>query len=258
MAQAISLSPRSTDAAARALGFSSVQHATPVVFVVDDDIAVRESLESLIDSAGWQAETFASAREFFARPRALSPSCLVLDVVLPDLSGLDLQARISSECIDMPIIFITGYGDVPMAVQAMKGGAFEFLTKPFRDDVLLGAIEHALELSSTAVVDRAGMWALRERHALLTHREREVMELVVAGEPNKQVGRKLGITEYTVKVHRGKVMRKMNASSLPHLVEMVARLRAASEQAASERHLMGNSAIAWPVGKRLSKRVPLS
>jgi FixJ family two-component response regulator len=205
-----------------------MSHATPVVFVVDDDISVRESLESLIRCAGWQPETFASAQEFLSRPRVLAPSCLVLDVTLPDLNGLDLQKRVAVDRTDMPIIFITGYGDVPMTVQAMKAGAVEFLTKPFGDDVLLSAIRHAIERSQTALGHEAEMQALRDRHASLSRREREVMALVVSGLLNKQVGGELGISEITVKAHRGKVMRKMEAHSLADLVTMAARLRPAS------------------------------
>jgi FixJ family two-component response regulator len=204
-----------------------MSHATPVVFIVDDDVSVRESLESLIRCAGWQPETFASAQEFLSRPRVLAPSCLVLDVTLPDLSGLDLQKRVAVDRIDMPIIFITGYGDVPMTVQAMKAGAVEFLTKPFGDDVLLSAIRHAIERSQTALGHEAEMQALRDRHASLSRREREVMALVASGLLNKQVGGELGISEITVKAHRGKVMRKMEAHSLADLVTMAARLRLA-------------------------------
>jgi FixJ family two-component response regulator len=199
-------------------------HATPIVFIVDDDISVRESLEPLIRCAGWQPETFASAQEFLARPRALAPSCLVLDVHLPDLNGLDLQQRVAADRADMPIIFITGYGDVPMTVRAMKGGAVEFLTKPFGDDVLLSAIENAIERSRTALGHEAEIQALRDRHALLSRREQEVMVLVVSGLLNKQVGFELGISEITVKAHRGRVMRKMEAQSLADLVTMAARL----------------------------------
>jgi FixJ family two-component response regulator len=194
------------------------------VFVVDDDISVRESLELLVEASGWQPETCASAQEFLARPAALVPSCLVLDVALPDFNGLDLQKRVAVDRPDMPVIFITGYGDVPMSVQAMKAGAIEFLTKPFGDHVLLSAIEQALERSSRALERAANMKALRESYASLTPREREVMALVVSGLLNKQVGGELGISEITVKAHRGQVMRKMKADSLPALVNMVARL----------------------------------
>jgi RNA polymerase sigma factor (sigma-70 family) len=201
-----------------------MSQATPIVFVVDDDISVRESLESLICSTGWQVETFASAQEFLSRPRALAPSCLVLDVTLPDLNGLDLQKRIAVDRIDMPIIFITGYGDVPTTVRAMKAGAVEFLTKPFVTDVLLGAIRNAIERSRAALESEAEMQALRDSYATLSPREREVMALVVSGLLNKQVAGELGISEVTVKAHRGKVMQKMKAKSLADLVNMNARL----------------------------------
>jgi FixJ family two-component response regulator len=204
-----------------------MSHATPIVFIVDDDVSVRESLEALIRCAGWQPETFASAQEFLSRPRVLAPSCLVLDVTLPDLNGLDLQKRVAADRTDMPIIFITGYGDVPMTVQAMKAGAVEFLTKPFGDDVLLSAVRNAIERSHSALDHEAEIRALRDRHASLTPREREVMALVVSGLLNKQVGGELGISEITVKAHRGKVMRKMKAGSLADLVNMAASLRLA-------------------------------
>ena len=198
---------------------------TPIVFVVDDDVSVRESLEALIRCAGWQPETFASAREFLSRPRAAAPSCLVLDVGLPDLNGLDLQQRVAADRFDMPIIFLTGYGDVPMSVRAMKAGAVEFLTKPFVDDVLLGAIRNAIERSDAALGREESLRALRAAHASLSPRERQVMELVVSGLLNKQIGGELGISEITVKAHRGRVMRKMGAESLASLVTMAARLR---------------------------------
>ncbi len=201
--------------------------AIPTVFVVDDDVSVRESLELLIGCAGWQAETFASAQEFLSRPRVLAPSCLVLDVGLPDLNGLDLQKRVAADRTDMPIIFITGHGDVPMTVQAMKAGAVEFLTKPFGDEVLLGAIRNAIERSLAAVSREAEMRVLQNSYASLTPREREVMALVVSGRLNKQVGGELGISEITVKAHRGHAMRKMKAGSLADLVKMAARLRLA-------------------------------
>ena len=207
---------------------SPKSHTTPIVFVVDDDISVRESLELLIRSEGWQPETFESAQEFLAHPRALVPSCLVLDVSLPGLNGLELQKRVAVERTDMPIIFITGYGDVPMTVQAMKAGAVEFLTKPFGDNVLLSAIRHALDRSHSALGREAEMQVLRDCYALLTRREGEVMALVVSGLLNKQVGGELGISEITVKAHRGQVMQKMKAASFADLVKKAARLGLAS------------------------------
>ncbi|MDB5927894.1 MAG: two component transcriptional regulator, LuxR family [Betaproteobacteria bacterium] len=202
-----------------------MSQATPMVFVVDDDASVRRSLESLIDSAGWQAETFASAQEFLSSPRVPAPSCLVLDVALPGLNGLELQKRVAVDRTDMPIIFISGYGDVPMTVQAMKAGAIEFLTKPVRADALLSAIQHGLERSHNALQREVEMQALRVHFASLTRRERDVMALVTSGLLNKQVGAELGISEITVKAHRGNMMRKMNARSLPQLVNMAATLR---------------------------------
>jgi FixJ family two-component response regulator len=196
---------------------------TPIVFVVDDDVSVRESLELLIRHAGWRPATFSSAQEFLARPRVTVPSCLVLDVTLPGLNGLELQEQLADRT-DMPIIFITGYGDVPMTVRAMKAGAVEFLTKPFRDDVLMAAIRGALERSHAALRLDAELRTLRNSYESLTPREREVMALVVSGLLNKQVGSELGISEITVKAHRGQVMRKMKADSLPDLVTMAARL----------------------------------
>ena len=203
---------------------SPLSKATPIVFVVDDDISVRESLETLIRFVGWQPETFASAEEFLARARPLVPSCLVLDVSLPDLNGLELQKLIAPDRIAMPIIFITGHGDVPMTVQAMKAGAVEFLTKPFDDDVLLTAIRHAIERSVAALGDEYEIQTLRDCYASLTPREQEVMKLVVSGMLNKQVGLKLGISEITVKAHRGKMMQKMKADSIADLVKMTVRL----------------------------------
>jgi FixJ family two-component response regulator len=196
----------------------------PIVFVVDDDISVRESLELLIKFAGWQPETFASASAFLEHPRTTMPNCLVLDISLPDLNGLELQKLIASERTDMPIIFITGHGDVPITVQAMKGGAVEFLTKPFDDEVLLNAIRHAIRRSAAVLDDQAEVTALRSNYESLTPREQDVLRLVVAGMLNKQIGLKLGISEITVKAHRGKMMQKMKAESLADLVKTAVRL----------------------------------
>ena len=215
-----------------AVGTGPVTTTMPIVFIVDDDISVRESLELLIQTQVWQPETFASAAEFLDRPRALVPSCLVLDISLPGLNGLELQKRVAVERTDMPIIFITGYGDVPKTVQAMKAGAVEFLTKPFNDEVLLGAVRQALERSRLALSHDTEMHELRDRYASLTPRERQVMMLVVSGLLNKQVGGELGISEITVKAHRGQVMQKMKADSLAALVRMAAKLHIAQASAA--------------------------
>jgi FixJ family two-component response regulator len=196
----------------------------PIVFVVDDDISVRESLELLVASAGWKVEAFASAQDFLVRSRTPVPSCLVLDISMPGLNGLELQKRVAAEHPDMPVIFITGYGDVPKTVQAMKAGAVEFLTKPFNDDALLGAIRQALERSRVTLDQQAEIKSLRDRYSSLSPREREVMALVVAGLLNKQVGGELAISEITVKAHRGKVMQKMKADSLADLVRMAGKL----------------------------------
>ena len=198
--------------------------AKPFVFIVDDDAWIRESLETLIQDQGWQPETFASAQEFLDRPRASTPSCLVLDISLPGLNGLELQKRVAAERTDLPIIFVTGHGDIPMSVGAMKAGAVEFLTKPFNDEVLLTAIRQALERSRLALAQEAEIQQLRDRYASLTARERDVMALVVSGLLNKQVAGELGITESTVKAHRGQVMQKMKANSVADLVKMTARL----------------------------------
>lgn len=196
----------------------------PVVFVVDDDVSVRESLELLIRFANWEPRLFDSASAFLAHPRPQVPSCLVLDINLPDLNGLDLQTAIALERSDMPIIFITGFGDIPRTVRAMKAGAVEFLTKPFDDEVLLKAIEDALRSSRLALQRRARQQALRAAYATLTPREQEVMAMVVAGQLNKVIAADLNISEITVKAHRGKVMRKMKVRSLADLVKAAAQL----------------------------------
>jgi FixJ family two-component response regulator len=196
----------------------------PIVFIVDDDLWVRESLETLIQDAGWQPEAFATAQDFLDRPRVFAPSCLVLDISLPGLNGLELQKRVAVERTDMPIIFITGHGDIPMSVEAMKAGAVEFLTKPFNDEVLLTAMRQALERSRLALAKEVEIQKLRDRYMSLTARERDVMALVVSGLLNKQVADELGITESTVKAHRGQVMQKMKANSVVDLVKMTARL----------------------------------
>ena len=206
------------------VGASSISSAVPIVFIVDDDISVRESLELLFRNENWKPETFASAQEFLDHPRTLVPSCLVLDLSLPGLNGLELQKQLAVERIDMPTIFITGHGDVPKSVQAMKAGALEFLTKPLDTEALLSAIRSALQRSRLALDQNAEMQELRGRYASLTAREKQVMTLVVAGLLNKQVGGELGISEITVKAHRGQVMQKMKANSLADLVKMAARL----------------------------------
>src|ERR1700735_1762971 len=197
---------------------------TPIVFVVDSDASVRESLELLVCAAGWRAETFASAREFLARPRSGFPSCLILDLTLPDLNGLELQERIASERTDMPIIFLTGSADIAMTVRAMKRGALEFLTKPFDAEALLIGIQQAIKRSEAALGRENQLHSLRTVYGSLTQREREVMSLVVSGLLNKQVGGELGISEITVKAHRGNVMRKMKANSFANLINIAARL----------------------------------
>src|SRR6516165_6218100 len=201
-------------AASRDVGPVPMPTAPSIVFIVDDDISVRESLELLVQSEGWQPKTFASAREFLACPHAVVPSCLVLDLSLPGLNGLELQKRVAVDRTDMPIIFITGHGDVPQTVQAMKAGAIEFLTKPFSGEVLLSAIRQALERSRLALASESEMRELRGRYASLTNREQQVMALVVSGLLNKQIAGELGISEITVKAHRGQGMKKMKADSL--------------------------------------------
>jgi FixJ family two-component response regulator len=198
--------------------------AEPIVFIVDDDASVRDALQLLVESAGLQAETFGSGREFLSRPPALVPSCLVLDLLLPDLNGIDVQTLLADRDA-MPIIFITGYRDVPTTVRAMKAGAVEFLTKPLRSDLLLSAIRSAIDRSRAQLAQAAEMQHLRACYASLSRREQEVMALIVRGRLNKQVGGDLGISEITVKAHRGRMMRKMHARSLPELVMMAASLR---------------------------------
>jgi len=202
----------------------ALSQGTPIVFVVDEDLSLRETLESLICNAGWQPETFDSPQEFLCREQVLVPSCLVLDLALPGLNGLDLQKRLAADRKEMPIIFVAEHGDIAMAVQAMKAGALDFLAKPFCDDALLSAVRHAIERSRTRLDDEAKLRELRDRYTSLSRREREVMALVVSGLLNKQIGFELGISEITVKAHRGQVMRKMKADSLADLVKIAMKL----------------------------------
>jgi FixJ family two-component response regulator len=196
------------------------RESRPVIAIVDDDPSVREGLHSLVRSAGWRAETFCSAQEFLARTRAEAPSCLILDLQLPDLSGLDLQKRMAAIDLEIPIVFLTGHGDIPASVQAMKAGAVEFLTKPVEEADLVRAIQEAIERDRRTRQQQAEIHDLRSRHDSLTAREREVMQQVISGLLNKQVAAEMNITEFTVKIHRGKVMRKMRADSLADLVRM--------------------------------------
>jgi FixJ family two-component response regulator len=218
------MTDRLTNCYAPGRGDPAAPQSNPIVFVVDDDVSVRESVELLLRYAGWHVETFASALAFLAHPPVDVPSCLVLDVSLPDLSGLEVQQRLAAERAELPVVFITGYGDVPMTVRAMKAGAADFLTKPFSDVALLDAIRHAVERSRAALARAEDGRALQLRFASLSPRERQVMALVVAGRLNKQVGATLRISEITVKAHRGQVMRKMRADSLADLVRMSASL----------------------------------
>ena len=228
-----------------------MSHAKPVVLVVDDDVSVRKALQLLIECEGFQAETFASAQEFLSSPRALVPCCLILDVTLPDISGLELQKRVAVDRPEMPIIFISGHGDVPMTVQAMKAGAVEFLTKPLSSDALLRAIRDAIERSETALRGETELRTLRDGYAMLSPRERQVMALVVSGLLNKQVGGELGISEITVKAHRGNVMRKMKADSLADLVKMAARLRLAPVTAVTRTRCFSAAVSIGSFGRRL-------
>lgn len=213
------------------MGTSVMPECAGTVFIVDDDVSVRESLEGLIQHEGWEARVFASARDFLDAPPALGPSCLILDVSLPDLNGLDLQNLIATDRADMPIIFITGYGDVPMSVRAMKAGAVEFLTKPLGEDALLDAVAGAIERSSRLVDQVAELRSVKACYESLSRRERQVMALIVSGLLNKQVGGELGISEITVKAHRGRVMEKMKARSFAQLVMMNSLLREAHSAA---------------------------
>ena len=196
----------------------------PLVYIVDDDVSVRESIAGLVEEAGWRCETFPSAQDFLDRPLAQRPCCLILDVALPDLNGLEVQQRLAGAHAEMPIIFITGRGDIPTTVRAMKAGAAEFLTKPFEPGTLTRAVQTAVERSRTLIEQRTALQVLRDRHQALSRREREVMALVVRGRLNKQIAAALGISEITVKAHRGRMMRKMKVRSVPELVNIAFRL----------------------------------
>ncbi|SEB54881.1 response regulator transcription factor [Terriglobus roseus] len=218
-----------------------MQEVLPIVFVVDDDVSVRESLELLLRNEGWQVELFVSASDFLAYDPPVVPNCLVLDVSLPGLNGLELQRCIGSDRTEMPIIFITGHGDIPMTVQAMKAGAIEFLQKPFSDETMLNAIRGALQRSKHLLSRKNEIRELRSMYGQLTPREREVMALVAAGLPNKQVGSELGISEITVKAHRGSLMRKLNASSVADLVKIATRLRVTTSRTLDARAVVSES-----------------
>lgn len=209
---------------ARRFGSGTMQDGRPVVAIVDDDVSIRESLEPLLQLSGWRVHAFACASAFLEWTPSDGPGCVLLDMSLPDLNGLDLQIRIADDRPQMPIIFLTGYGDVPTTVRAMKAGAVEFLTKPFEDHILLAAVERAIERSRAIVAERASLAELQARYDLLSRREREVMLLIVAGLLNKQVGGELGISEITVKAHRGRLMEKMKAASFAELVKMSEKL----------------------------------
>ena len=199
-------------------------HEEPMVYVVDDDTAARSAIQNLLQSVGLRAQTFGSAQEFLVTPRPDAPACLVLDVRLPGVSGLDFQRNLAARNVSIPIIFITGHGDIPMSVEAMKAGAMEFLTKPFRGQVLLDAIHKGIERDRAVRHEQSKVAALRQRLGALTPREREVMEFVISGLLNKQIASTLNASERTIKIHRGQVMRKMQADSLPDLVRMAEKL----------------------------------